>query len=641
MISDGDPGLSGNDAYTVKIEPANIIFTQSTTKNSSGVYPLEPSQQTAAIIVKKGNSDSNVSHTVSIQSISGCSASNSGDNITVTGVLGDNTEGSVIVRVKITNGPTFDSKLNVYYNLLGSWKESVEGGVETITAEKISYVINNGDTTKRLSQSKDAFNSVRSASGAFETWKNNTSTGYAHDIESINNKINTATESVSEISNKVDGIETANSEIRQTADSIKMSVGAGIGNLLSDTDFIDNNHLGAWDTKAGSVDTTNKCNGYNSYYKYSSYSNDNVLSQILFSNDIRRIQPDTVYTLSFYAKGVGTLITYVHPSCIDTKKVIVDGTEKEYWAADGACEWSLLSYSYVKHTFTFKTASSFGGTKYLLFRLKSSSQYVYISQPRLDIGYSARDYTEGLTRAGINIGNGTVNLYGDKVIFSDREGGNTDKIWIDPDDGTLNAKNGVFSGTVNATRGNITGNLDVTGGFNVKSGTTTVVTINASTNSTGSSNGNITILDANGLYIKRGNEGFRLTTNGFQRWNSSVNNGLGGWVNFYGGRYVRTITLTSTSKTANVLVNDDFIIVNPLTPDDPRIYLPSSNIPEGKILSILNNGYSGVYIDPGNYKIKGAQEYNQVTLNINDRMEFIFSGSKWYATFMPKIDYSY
>jgi len=47
MISDGTdstvPGPAGNDAYTVKIEPANIIFTQSTTKNSNGVYPLEPS----------------------------------------------------------------------------------------------------------------------------------------------------------------------------------------------------------------------------------------------------------------------------------------------------------------------------------------------------------------------------------------------------------------------------------------------------------------------------------------------------------------------------------------------------------------------------------------------------------------------
>jgi len=237
-----------------------------------------------------------------------------------------------------------------------------------------------------------------------------------------------------------------------------MSVGAGIGNLLSDTDFIDNDHLGAWDTKAGSVNTTNKCNGYNSYYKYSSNSYDNVLSQILFSNDIRRIQPDTVYTLSFYAKGVGTLITYVHPSCIDTKKVIVDGTEKEYWAADGSCEWSLNYSNYVKHTFTFKTTSSFNSdTKYLLFRLKSSSQYVYISQPRLDVGYSARDYTEGLTRAGINIGNGTVNLYGDKVIFSDREGGNTDKIWIDPDDGTLNAVDGNFSGKITATSGTVGG----------------------------------------------------------------------------------------------------------------------------------------------------------------------------------------
>jgi hypothetical protein len=144
---DGKDGLPGNDAYTVKIEPANIIFTQSTTKNSNGVYPLEPSYQTSTVIVKKGNSDSYVNHSVSIQSMSGCSASNRGDNITVTGSTGY-TEGSVTVHVTITNGPTFDLKLNVYYNLLGSWKETVVGDTKTEVAQKIKYAIN--DTTGQV-----------------------------------------------------------------------------------------------------------------------------------------------------------------------------------------------------------------------------------------------------------------------------------------------------------------------------------------------------------------------------------------------------------------------------------------------------------------------------------------------------------
>lgn len=55
-----------------------------------------------------------------------------------------------------------------------------------------------------------------------------------------------------------------------------------------------------------------------------------------------------------------------------------------------------------------------------------------------------------LQRTGIDIENGTINLQADKVTFSDSNGGNTDKIWIDPATGALNAVDGNFSGTVRA-----------------------------------------------------------------------------------------------------------------------------------------------------------------------------------------------
>lgn len=56
----------------------------------------------------------------------------------------------------------------------------------------------------------------------------------------------------------------------------------------------------------------------------------------------------------------------------------------------------------------------------------------------------------GLRTTGIYINDGTVKLMGDKVTFSDSNGGNTDKIWIDPAKGTLHSVDGDFSGTVHA-----------------------------------------------------------------------------------------------------------------------------------------------------------------------------------------------
>ena len=54
----------------------------------------------------------------------------------------------------------------------------------------------------------------------------------------------------------------------------------------------------------------------------------------------------------------------------------------------------------------------------------------------------------GIKSAGIDIGQGIVKLYGDRVVFADAQGGNTDKIWIDPASGTLHGVNAVFSGSL-------------------------------------------------------------------------------------------------------------------------------------------------------------------------------------------------
>lgn len=63
----------------------------------------------------------------------------------------------------------------------------------------------------------------------------------------------------------------------------------------------------------------------------------------------------------------------------------------------------------------------------------------------------------GTKLAGLDIQNGTVNLMGDRVIFSNSTGTVCGNVWIDPNDGTIHAKDGKFSGEITATRGTIGG----------------------------------------------------------------------------------------------------------------------------------------------------------------------------------------
>lgn len=63
----------------------------------------------------------------------------------------------------------------------------------------------------------------------------------------------------------------------------------------------------------------------------------------------------------------------------------------------------------------------------------------------------------GTKRAGVDIQNGTINLYGDRVTFSNADGTVKDKVWIDPATGAIHAVDGDFDGEITATSGTIGG----------------------------------------------------------------------------------------------------------------------------------------------------------------------------------------
>ena len=82
---------------------------------------------------------------------------------------------------------------------------------------------------------------------------------------------------------------------------------------------------------------------------------------------------------------------YIFPSAIDTTKVFVNGVQKNNVIGADCAVGYKASASWVKHTVTFKTKSSFADTECVLFRLlpiiiEGNSQYLYICMPKLELG---------------------------------------------------------------------------------------------------------------------------------------------------------------------------------------------------------------------------------------------------------------
>ena len=125
----------------------------------------------------------------------------------------------------------------------------------------------------------------------------------------------------------------------------------------------------------------------NTPYISASYSNPepNSYADILsWRLEKERLEPSTTYTFSFYARGRGTVKTYIHPSLIDiSSKAFADGKAINP-NGDGGYTWTLTN-EWVRHTYTFTTKSSITEDQYVLFRLPTGNS-VDICLPKLEKG---------------------------------------------------------------------------------------------------------------------------------------------------------------------------------------------------------------------------------------------------------------
>ncbi|WP_436664596.1 hypothetical protein [Lactiplantibacillus plantarum] len=136
--------------------------------------------------------------------------------------------------------------------------------------------------------------------------------------------------------------------------------------------------------KAVHVDTTGWTSGYID------------VQQPIYNADVQFIKPGEWYTMSFYAKGTGSIRTHIYPTVVDTSVgSYTDGVfYNGYVPSDGMRDWTLTN-DYVRHSWSFKVKTPFSpttNTGNMLFRTMAGNS-TYASLPKLEQGISATPWT--------------------------------------------------------------------------------------------------------------------------------------------------------------------------------------------------------------------------------------------------------
>lgn len=155
----------------------------------------------------------------------------------------------------------------------------------------------------------------------------------------------------------------------------------------------------------------------------------------LISTDVV-LEPNKTYTLSFYAKGKGHILSYLYPNAVigwmqSDNTIRVDNNNANS-SGDGNTA-TLLTNDWKHYTISWTTAKDINGSKKLLIaRLTAPTKELYLAAPKLEIGGNATrlDITKSIIKqtaddimlkvknTGINIEDGTITLKADKTTIN-------------------------------------------------------------------------------------------------------------------------------------------------------------------------------------------------------------------------------
>ena len=471
----GDKGDKGKDGWMINANPANVIITQSLGNNTSSF-----SSATVSFVAKKGSANATIASIGTPTSIQ-FYVSKNGNTVVVSSPKTHGspaeyyTEGSFTVTISVTDPDTgstvsFNVTVLCYANLLGTWKQSVEAGEETIAASKIEYVFSASGSS--IESIKKDYNSKRNSIGNYETWSKEDNTSEGSKMW-MNEHINTAEQNISTVTGKVNGLETSVSQISQTADAINMSVNRGYRNYILNPKATDAT------TGRGTMSKVNDPVMGNVMNVYNSGSGDFQLI-CEFDDDNRSDLSYKVVTCYAVVKpkssGEGQIDFGIwspnqHKAGLLAAHSTAEGVVSSVFSSESGATagmvsvgngWYIIWSSFnARSVFSERKESaginSVNGSRWLVY---GYGVMIGNTCPTLEAILT----NTGLRSAGIDISDGTVNLYGDKVTFSNSTGTVSGKVYIDPDNGTIHATDGKFSGEVTATRGSITGNMTIGSG---------------------------------------------------------------------------------------------------------------------------------------------------------------------------------
>lgn len=399
---EGIPGQNGKDGWMIAASPANVILTQSLSGSLSSF-----SSCTVGFTLMKGGTPVGVG-SIGTPSSSTFNVSRNGSSVIVSSPRTNdgsyNTEGSFTVKVYATDPDTagtveFEMSVPCYANLLGTWKEAVEGGVKEIAAEQTRFEIENGNLVKN----DNTYKAMQNAVASQEEWKA-AMTGAGGWMEQTNSRVNTAEESIQTLEQKVATV---------------------------------------YDASMFSVDE----------WAYGNMTATAGISLSGNSNDLgngRRIRSTMLLPYSQTMRfdlHAGWGIQFIFYD----REGLCTGKSTNRIIADDSISGESIGAGYLLPAGTSFIGVVLGkgdnGVLDSVSRVGESGFRVYDRENSTSvIQQTATLIRQEVAGTGIDIMKGKINLRGDKVTFSSSDGTVTDKVGIDPATGTLHMENAVISG---------------------------------------------------------------------------------------------------------------------------------------------------------------------------------------------------
>ena len=276
-------------------------------------------------------------------------------------------------------------------------KDAINLGVSQTyeTKTNVTSKVNSAISTASSDASTKANNALSSAKSYADTKK----------TEAINSANTTLNNTIANYYTKTQtdsAINVAKNSITQrvevTEKELKELTVGGV-NLLSGT-----KDLNGWGIPSGG--TTNQTqDGFKVYYNKYTYVQGQYKD--FAKNSAITPKPNQTYTLSFWAKGSGTINSYFYPS---TVKSGVNSQGKTTTSEDGSIS-TTLSSTWTKYWITWTTLSSVSGSKNVIVcRQFNSNSEVYIYGIKLEEGNKATSWSEYPETINTNITNLTTRM---------------------------------------------------------------------------------------------------------------------------------------------------------------------------------------------------------------------------------------